>query len=382
MIIESTLPQTGTPAQLKQRDDFRRNVWCLMGIPIDAVTINETSDLVRTAAKTRERLSFVTPNVNWLVSTWKNPEMRRLVIDADLSVIDGAPLVAMAKRLGLPITERVAGSDLYEHLEQSEEEPLTVFFFGGREGAAKAAHEKTLQDETRALRSVGWLNPGFGDIAAMSTPDKISAINKAAPQFIVVALGAAKGQKWIDHNAEHLNAPAIAHLGAVVDFTAGTVKRTPPWIAKAGFEWLWRIFAEPSLWKRYAKDAMSLAGLLSFKFLPQKLNNPQKSLPDAKTFSFAMCTGLKNDPCVIKLKGTLIYNHLHPVRAQFRKAANLGEDVILDFKDVIHIDLAFLGQCLMLEKHLTRHGKSIRLQNLTPAMRKNFLRNQMDYKII
>ena len=41
-------------------------------------------------------------------------------------------------------------------------------------------------------------------------------------------------------------------VGAAFDFNAGAVRPSPPWVHKAGLEWLYRLLAEPRrLWRRY-----------------------------------------------------------------------------------------------------------------------------------
>ncbi len=41
-------------------------------------------------------------------------------------------------------------------------------------------------------------------------------------------------------------------VGAAFDYIAGTVRRPPRWMQRAGLEWLGRLLAEPRrLWKRY-----------------------------------------------------------------------------------------------------------------------------------
>ncbi|MEO0700216.1 MAG: WecB/TagA/CpsF family glycosyltransferase, partial [Pseudomonadota bacterium] len=243
---------------------FDRDVWAILGMPLDNVTLDEAARLVEQAVETRTRLSFVTPNVNWLVRALKDKETMRQIINADLSLADGAPVVWLAKQLGMPLRERVAGADLYERLRSDTDQnarPIRIFFFGGREGAAEAAG-RTVERENGRLICAGWHNPGFGDVESMSTPDIRSKINAARADFIIVSLGAAKGQAWIEHNLAHLDAPVIAHLGAVVDFAAGTIRRAPGWVSRAGLEWIWRIFAEPALWRRYWNDGKDFAALI------------------------------------------------------------------------------------------------------------------------
>ena len=370
---------THADIRLLQRDDFDRNVWCVMGAPIDVADVPSAVTTVEAAIRDGERLSFVTPNVNWLVRALKDKEARRQVIDADLSLADGAPLVAMAKMLGVPIAERTAGSDLFEALRQRPAfgRSIKVFFFGGRDGAAEAAFNSVNEDRG-GMEAVGWLNPGFGDVEAMSSDAIIDKINAADPDFIVVALGAAKGQAWIDYNQNRLNASAIAHLGAVVDFTAGTVERAPKWVARSGLEWLWRIKADRALWKRYAKDGTALIGLSASR-LPSQLTGGKgaSSGTVASADISRTSTGQR-----IGLSGDLIHGQLGLVRKAFREAAKTGANVTLDLKDTGVFDRAFLGLVLMLEKHLTRSGGVIELMNATPREIRLFRSNAMDYRIV
>lgn len=335
-------------------DDFDRDVWCILGLPIDAADIPRAVEAVETAVRTRRRLSFVTPNVNWLVRALGDAQARRQVLNADLSLADGAPLVAIARLLGAPIRTRVAGSDLFEALALRPGFPgrrIRVFFLGGRDGSAEAACA-ALARAPGGLEAAGWLNPGFGDVASMSGERVIAEINAAAPDFVVVALGGAKGQAWIEANRSRLAAPVIAHLGAVVDFAAGAVKRAPRWIAAIGLEWAWRIAEEPALWRRYGRDGLSLGGILARRLAPQVFLGRGRGAAEAAVERRA-------DGVVVHLSGGLAHGGLSPVRAAFREAAASGGAVILDFRNVRSVDRAFLGLVLMLEKSLPAEGLKI-----------------------
>ena len=49
-----------------------------------------------------------------------------------------------------------------------------------------------------------------------------------------------------------LKASALIGVGAAFDFHAGTVQQAPRFIQRSGFEWLYRLAAEPRrLWRRY-----------------------------------------------------------------------------------------------------------------------------------
>ena len=371
--------KTSGEVRLLERDDFDRDVWCVLGAPIDMADIPAAVTTIEAAVRDGERLSFVTPNVNWLVRMLDDAESRRQIIDADLSLADGAPIVAAAKMIGAPIRSRAAGSDLFEALRQRSAigRKLKVFFFGGRDGSAQASYDAVNADRG-GMEAVGWLNPGFGSVEDMSSEQIIDEINAAEPDFIVVALGAAKGQAWIDRNLYRLNAATIAHLGAVVDFTAGAVERAPSWVAKAGLEWLWRIKSDPALWKRYATDGISLLKVMATRgrlFLGAKID--QTISMDAKATVSRTVNGSR-----IRLSGDLLNSGLKEVRAAFREAAKAGADVELDLTDAMQIDHAFLGLVLMLEKHVSRADGQIVIVNASKEASRLFSANQMPYRFV
>ena len=123
---DPNLPETAPREALRdgsavaplRRDDFDRDVWCLMGLAVDAADITRATAEIDDAVRTHRPLSFVTPNVNFLVRAAADANARREILDADLSLADGAPLVLMAKLLGVPVPSRVAGSDLFEALRR------------------------------------------------------------------------------------------------------------------------------------------------------------------------------------------------------------------------------------------------------------------------
>lgn len=56
----------------------------------------------------------------------------------------------------------------------------------------------------------------------------------------------------------HLDAPVLAGIGAVFDFTAGLKPRAPVWMQRHGLEWLHRMGTEPRrLGARYLTTNMT-----------------------------------------------------------------------------------------------------------------------------
>eukprot|EP01038_Epipyxis_sp_PR26KG_P003480 gene3480-biopygen2582 len=108
------------------------------------------------------------------------------------------PIVWVARLMGVPVPERVSGADVFERLGRPGSSPLSTYFFGGPPGGAANACAR-LNDARGPLTCLGFDAAGFGDIDDMSAQATLDRINASGADFLVVALGATKGQAWIEH---------------------------------------------------------------------------------------------------------------------------------------------------------------------------------------
>ena len=247
--------------------NFNRNVYSLLGLTFDAVSLEEAVAQVKSAIEKRTPCFISTPNLNFLIASQRNADFRKSVIHSDLSLADGMPIVWLARLMGIPIPGRVAGSDLFEALRKDSEKRIKVYFFGGAPGIAERAAGQ-INAERKGMECVGYESPGYGSVGDMSTAATLEKINQSGADFLVVSLGAEKGQAWIEHNLPALEVPVVSHLGAVVNFVAGNVQRAPRWMQKTGMEWLWRVKEEPELWRRYWTDGTAWIKLLISNVIP------------------------------------------------------------------------------------------------------------------
>lgn len=349
--------------------DFNRDVYCLLGLPFDAVTMAEAVGRVRCAASDRQRYFLSTPNLSFLIGCLADCGFRDSVINSDLSVADGMPLVWMARLLGIPIRERVAGSGMFESLRGDPSYRMSVYFFGGPEGVAGRACQK-LNTEAAGIICVGYACPGFGSIAEMSGESTIARINASGADFLVVALGSKKGQAWIVHNRARITVPIISHLGAVVNFIAGTVHRAPVWMQRSGLEWLWRIKEEPGLWRRYFGDGLVLLTLLATRLIPYAWYL-QCHKADADQLAKASAEMREEgQTCIVHLRGAWSRRNIAPLRDCFSRVALAGKDVRLEMGEVTYVDSAFVGLVLLLYGHQTQLGRQLLLVSLQPPVRR------------
>ncbi|MFZ1910389.1 MAG: WecB/TagA/CpsF family glycosyltransferase [Burkholderiales bacterium] len=336
-------------------DAFAREVHCLLGLPFDAVDAAGAAAAIREAATHRRRCVLSTPNLNFLVACLRDEAFRDSVIESDLSIADGMPLVWIARILGIPLPERVAGSSVFERLRREEAGRMSVYFFGGVPGTAETACRR-LNADSPGMRCVGFENPGFGSVEDMSSDETIARINASRADFVVVALGARKGQAWIARSRERLSASVISHLGAVLNFVAGTVRRAPPWMQRSGLEWLWRIREEPALWGRYLADGMALLRLVATRVIPHRLfiwrHGPHSSVLAAA----AMETSDDGKERLARLRGAWTAGGLAPLREWLAQNVYSRADVRLDMASVSYVDSAFLGLLLLAYGESKRRG--------------------------
>ena len=241
--------------------DFFRPVHCIAGLPFDAYSLGEVIHCLDVAIDQGRRCFLSTPNTNFVVMAKADADFRRSVLISDLSIPDGIPIVWLAYLIGAPLRHRVAGSSLIETLNRRRYQPIRIYLFGGPPDVGRKASFR-LNRQAGGLCCVGFNEAGMGSVEELSAEKTIASINQTNPDILLVALGAKKGQRWIEHNLYTCTAPVISHLGATINFMANTLKRAPAQWQHYGFEWLWRIIQEPFLWRRYAHDGFILLGMV------------------------------------------------------------------------------------------------------------------------
>ena len=148
--------------------DFQRRVYCVLGLPFDALTMDQAVAKVRQAVLARSRCLLVTPNLNFIAESARDSRFRDTLLEADLSLADGMPLIWTARCLGIALRHRVSGADLFEALDQTATpRKISVFLFGGNHGVAVRAGEQ-IATHSVGLSCAGALEPLFGTAEELS----------------------------------------------------------------------------------------------------------------------------------------------------------------------------------------------------------------------
>ena len=361
-------------------DDLSRDVYCILGVPIDAIEMHAVMQRIEMGAEKAAPFVLSTPNLNFLVNSQNDQEFRESLLLSDLCPADGMPIVWIARLTGIPIKCRIAGSDILEALKTRPrpKKRLKVFLFGAKESVTAAA-ARTL-NATVGLSCVGWICPGWGNVDELSQRTFIDQINSSDADFLVATLGAVKGQLWLKRNHRRLRIPIRAHLGATIHFQAGTVKRAPYTLQKLGLEWLWRIKEEPYLWTRYLHDGGVLAYLMLTRVLP--LAAAVRSLRrrcQRSGHDLVITQALGGDAVTLRLSGFAIACHVEKAISCFRAALTTKKQIVIDFSETYDIDARFLGLLLMFRKQLKVRNAALRFIGISRRLERVFRINGLRY---
>ncbi len=183
-------------------------------------------------------------NVHTTVMAFRDEKYCRVQNSAAMALPDGQPLSIVSRRRGYRQAQRVPGPDLMPAiLDLSQERGYTHYFYGSTEQTL-AKLEKVLLARYPKLRIAGMYAPPFRKLTQAEDEEAVRRINDSGADFIWVALGAPKQEKWMYGHRHKVNGVMIG-VGAAFDFLAGTTKRAPMWMQKLCMEWVFRIMQDP-----------------------------------------------------------------------------------------------------------------------------------------
>ena len=233
----------------------------MLGVELDPLTMRQAVETV--LSWTRDDVAprcryVVTPNVDHIVLLQHHAGLQAAYEEADLILADGAPVVWASHLLGRSLPDRIPGSDLTPAIFAAvpADQPLKIFLLGAMPGVAEVA-ATNIQQRWPQVRVTGCYSPPFGFEKSPAENNKIlDLIAAAAPDLLVVGVGAPKQELWVHQNCERIAARAALCVGATIDFLAGEKSRAPKWMRRVGLEWAHRLATEPRrLASRYARDA-------------------------------------------------------------------------------------------------------------------------------
>jgi N-acetylglucosaminyldiphosphoundecaprenol N-acetyl-beta-D-mannosaminyltransferase len=219
----------------------------LLGVRVDDVTYDDLLSHVDDFVASGQPHQIVTLNPEMLVAAHQNPAFRELLNDSDLNVADGVGLILAARWLGCPLQGRVTGSDgIYVLAEHCARRGYRLFLLGAAPGVAQSVAQR-LTSENPGLKVAG---THAGSPQPEDEEDVIARVRASAPELLLVAYGVPAEEAWIARHRNRLGVPVMLGVGGAFDFVAGVTRRAPPWMRRAGLEWLYRLVQQPWRWRR------------------------------------------------------------------------------------------------------------------------------------
>ncbi len=212
---------------------------------VDALTRGGALDAIEALVAGGRGGAVFTPNVDHVVTAERDDAFVAAYEGASVSLADGVPVVLASRLLGVPVPEKLSGSDMLLPIaERAAARGWRVYLLGGGPGAADAAARR-LRDEY-GVHVVGadgaFVSRGPDPEADAPVLDRIRA---ARPDVVFVALGAPKQEMFVTRARPQLDPAVWVCVGASLDFLAGTLRRSPAWMSRFGLEWLYRLAQEP-----------------------------------------------------------------------------------------------------------------------------------------
>ena len=211
----------------------------ILGCRLDAIDAREaTARILAFARDPAAHAQVVTLGTEMVVYAQNDERFRRVVNACALSLCDTVGLLAVARKRGAELDERVTGVELLDDVcAAAARERLPVYFFGGAAGVAAGA-AAALASRHPGLAVAGTRSGFFTDAESTRIAD---SIRTSGARVLFAGLGSPRQEFWL---AEHLAATGCGAglgVGGSFDVIAGRVRRAPVAWRRANAEWLYRL---------------------------------------------------------------------------------------------------------------------------------------------
>lgn len=235
---------------------------------VNALSMEETLAEVERIVEEGVPTQHVVINASKVNLMEDDPQLREIVNACPLINADGASIVWAAKQLGVPLTERVTGIDLFLRLvERAQRKGWGIYLFGAKEEVVRKVKE-ILEEAFPGIRIVGFRNGYFSE---EDEPGIVADMAASGADLMFVAFSSPKKERWVRRYLDEIGIPFVMGVGGSFDVVAGVTDRAPKWMQDHGLEWFYRFVQEPGrLWKRY------IVGNARFVALVRKYKHMQK----------------------------------------------------------------------------------------------------------
>jgi len=218
------------------------NLSFIFGIPLSLASRGEVLETVRLWLSGNAFYRIATVGPEFLLRARGSKRFHANLLRADLRVADGFGITFEGWIYGKHIP-RFPGADLlHEILKEAEKQNLSIFLAIKKDGLSSFDEIRTALLKKYPRLKV------TGEEFALPIDNQQSTINTS---IVFCNFGAPDQEYFLESLRGRSESVRLAMgVGGAFDFLTGKLPRAPKVFRMLGLEWLWRLFLQPSRWKR------------------------------------------------------------------------------------------------------------------------------------
>lgn len=244
----------------------------VLGVRVDAVQIPDAIRILEEWIQDPGETRYVAvTGMHGVSETLENERFREVLESASLVVADGKPLVWLGRLQGFhSMQRRVYGPELMESFCRETGPKYRHFFYGGAPGVADELAR--VEHQRYGIQVAGTYCPPFRALSETEEQEIRATIEAANADVLWVGLSTPKQENWMFQHRHSIRVPVMLGVGAAFDINIGRLKQAPAIMREHGFEWLYRLYAEPRrLWRRYLINGSKFAWAVCVQHLAPRV---------------------------------------------------------------------------------------------------------------
>jgi N-acetylglucosaminyldiphosphoundecaprenol N-acetyl-beta-D-mannosaminyltransferase len=216
----------------------------VLGVPVACVTYESAFEEVKKLAQQPRPTAVCPANTHILAEARHDPDFGRTMAKFDLVLPDGMPVVWALNYRGAGLADRVYGPYFMRHVLRNTPRPWRHFFFGDTEECIRDLRRVAAQLQPE-IEIVGSISPPFRPFTEEDEASFAEGINRAAPDFVWVALPGVRMERWIIENQPRYKQGVFLAVGDAFSLLSGRRRFAPRFMQRMGLTWLFRLCSEP-----------------------------------------------------------------------------------------------------------------------------------------
>lgn len=232
------------------QNDPRLSRTPVIDVPITSTNMQDTLSFIYEFLPEVKGQYICVSNAHTTVMAHDDPSYYLVQTESLMSVPDGKPL-SLVGRKSAPSMDRVTGPDLMREVFSDSSKRGYRHYFYGNSNENLTTLIKTLERDYPGLCICGFEPSVFRDMSKEEEEALAERINATHPDFVWVALGAPRQERFCHRMRGRIDGLMIG-VGGAFNILAGITPEAPVWMQNLSLEWLYRLIQEPKrLFKRY-----------------------------------------------------------------------------------------------------------------------------------